>query len=850
MSNILDKVKSGFTYFDGGCGSILQAAGIQPGVLPETWNIDRAEVIRQMHYDYLMNGANILKTNTFGANIMKFSEKEDDDYSLKNVIGAAIDNARVAIKAAEDSSSSDLSAVGIDINNDRSLVGDNHYVALDIGPLGKLLKPLGDMAFDDAVEIFKKTISIGVKFGVDLVLIETMNDIYEAKAAILAAKEVIEESCENGNDKNDRIPVFLTCAYDGSGKLLTGADPKTVVAVAEGLGVDAVGINCSLGPEEMLSVVEEIGKYASVPVICNPNAGLPRSENGKTVYDVDPDRFKDAMIPIAKAGARILGGCCGTTPKHIGATVKATRDMEPVPLSEKNYTIITSYTHSVEFDKRPILIGERINPTGKSKFKQALRDHNIDYILQEGLTQQEKRADVLDVNVGLPEIDEVAMMDEVVYELQAVTDLPLQIDTTNVEAMEKALRHYNGKAMVNSVNGKEEVMQEVFPLVKKYGGLLVALTIDEDGIPETAEGRLRIVDKIYRRAADYGIKAKDIIIDPLAMSISADPNSAIVTLDSLKMIKERYNGKTSLGVSNISFGLPRRELINSAFFTMSMQNGLNAAIMNPNSVDMMKSYYTYCAINAIDANCADYIDYATNLQDVVSQPANVASTSNANVTSATSASEASATETDPLTHSIIKGLKDRAATLTAEYLKDKLAIDIIDGNLIPALDIVGKGFEEKRMFLPQLLMSAEAASFAFDVIKETMLKEGKQEEKKGKVVIATVKGDIHDIGKNIVKVLLENYGYDVVDLGKDVAPELIVETVKEQDIKLVGLSALMTTTVPAMEETIKQLRAEGLDAKVCVGGAVLTQEYADMIGADKYAKDAMDTVRYAGEVVG
>lgn len=825
MTNIIDKLKDGFTFFDGGCGSILQAAGLKPGELPEKWNIDRPEVISKMHYDYLMNGAHILKTNTFGATISKFPV-DDPVYSLESVIDSAVKNARRAIEAVEKGVDLDGNAV-----SDRELVRKDHYVALDIGPLGKLLKPLGDLAFEDAVNTFKKTIEIGSKKNVDLILIETMNDIYEAKAAIIAAKE----TCD--------LPVFLTCAYDESGKLLTGADPKTVVAVAEGLSVDAVGINCSLGPKEMLSVVKEICQYASVPVICNPNAGLPRSENGKTVYDVDPELFKEAMLPIVQSGARVLGGCCGTTPLHIGATARAVKDMEPQPLTEKDYTIITSYTHSVIFDKRPILIGERINPTGKSKFKQALRDHNIDYILQEGLTQQEKRADVLDVNVGLPEIDEVAMMDEVVYELQAVTDLPLQIDTTNIEAMEKALRHYNGKAMVNSVNGKEEVMKEVFPLVKKYGGLLVALTIDEDGIPETAEGRLKIVEKIYNKAKEYGIKAKDIIIDPLAMSISADPNSAIVTLDSLKYIKERFGGKTSLGVSNISFGLPRRELVNSAFFTMAMQNGLNAAIMNPSSVDMMKSYYTFCAINAIDANCADYIEYATNLQEVVATNAGSAAGS-------TAGSADIKGSTDPLTESIIKGLKERAATLTAEYLKDKEAIDIIDGNLIPALDIVGKGFEEKKMFLPQLLMSAEAASFAFDVIKQKMLEAGKQEEKKGKVILATVKGDIHDIGKNIVKVLLENYGYDVIDLGKDVAPEHIVSKVKEENVKLVGLSALMTTTVPAMEDTIKLLKSEGLDAKVCVGGAVLTQEYADMIGADKYTKDAMDTVRYAGEIVG
>lgn len=826
MKTIREKMKEGFLFFDGGCGTLLQAAGLKAGELPETWNITHADEIRKIHYDYLMAGSNILKTNTFGANAFKF--QEDGEYSLKNLVERAIDNAREAVAAAEAKKDSAAD----------SLAAKEHYIALDIGPLGKLLKPLGDLDFEDAINLFRKTIAIGAAYGVDLILIETMNDIYEAKAAVLAAKE----TCE--------LPVFLTTAYDASGKLLTGADAKTVVAVAEGLGVDALGINCSLGPEQMMGIVEELAEYASVPMIVNPNAGIPRTENGKTVYDVTPDRFRDAMIKIAGLGGRILGGCCGTTPQHISGMITAVKELTPQPLTLKEHTLIASYTHSVEFSGKPILIGERINPTGKSKFKQALRDHNMDYILQEGLTQQEKKADVLDVNVGLPEIDEVAMMEEVVMELQSVTDLPLQIDTTNSKAMEQALRRYNGKAMVNSVNGKEEVMREVFPLVRKYGGLVVALTIDEDGIPETAEGRLAIVDKIYKKAAEYGIAKKDIIIDPLAMSVSADKESAKVTLDSLKGIKERYQGRTSLGVSNISFGLPNRDFINASFFTMAMQNGLDAAIMNPNSGEMMKAYHTFCALQGYDENFADYIEYASNLPAVtagsVAQGAGMGTGTadgRADLENGTAGSK-----TDPLIEAIVKGLKERAAHLTGGYLQTMEAIEIIDGKLIPALDIVGKGFEEKRVFLPQLLMSAEAAKSAFDVIKETMQSKGAAEEKKGRIILATVKGDIHDIGKNIVKVLLENYGYDVIDLGKDVPPELIVKTVKEEQIRLVGLSALMTTTVPAMEETIKMLHAEGVDCKVLVGGAVLTQEYADMIHADKYAKDAMESVRYAEEV--
>lgn len=821
MKTIREKMKEGFVFFDGGCGTLLQAAGLKAGELPEIWNITHADEIRKIHYDYLMAGSNILKTNTFGANALKF--QEDGEYSLKNVVERAIDNAREAVAAAE---------------AEKSPVTDGfsakeHYIALDIGPLGKLLKPLGDLDFEDAVELFRKTIAIGAAYGVDLILIETMNDIYEAKAAVLAAKE----TCE--------LPVFLTTAYDASGKLLTGADAKAVVAVAEGLGVDALGINCSLGPEQMMGIVEVLAEYTSVPIIVNPNAGIPRTENGKTVYDVTPDKFRDAMIRIAGLGGRILGGCCGTTPQHISSMIAAVKEMTPLPLTWKEHTLIASYTHAVEFSGKPILIGERINPTGKSKFKQALRDHNMDYILQEGLTQQEKKADVLDVNVGLPEIDEAAMMTEVVMELQGVTDLPLQIDTTDSKAMEQALRRYNGKAMVNSVNGKEEVMREVFPLVRKYGGLVVALTIDEDGIPETAEGRLAIVDKIYKKAAEYGIAKKDIIIDPLAMSVSADKESAKVTLDSLKGIKERYQGRTSLGVSNISFGLPNRDFINASFFTMAMQNGLDAAIMNPNSGEMMKAYHTFCALQGYDENFSDYIEYASKLPAVTAGSA-AGGAGMAPVT--TDSKTDSDAAKDPLIEAIVKGLKERAAHLTGEYLQTMESIEIIDGKLIPALDIVGKGFEEKRVFLPQLLMSAEAAKSAFDVIKEAMLSKGAAEEKKGRIILATVKGDIHDIGKNIVKVLLENYGYDVIDLGKDVPPELIVKTAKEEQIRLVGLSALMTTTVPAMEETIKMLHEEEVDCKVLVGGAVLTQEYADMIHADKYAKDAMESVRYAEEI--
>ncbi len=807
------QIEDGFVFFDGGCGSILQAAGLAPGELPETWNILHPEIIRKMHRDYLEAGANIILTNTFGGNCLKYGA--EGQFCLNAVVEAAAENARSAVA---------------DFEAAHPEKAGRSYVALDIGPLGKLLQPFGDLGFEEAVSIFTKTVEAGRDCGVDLVLVETMNDIYEAKAAVLAVKE----NCD--------LPVILTTAYDESEKLLTGAGPETVVAVAEGLGVDAVGVNCSLGPEQMLGIVERLVKSASIPVAVSPNAGIPRSENGKTVYDVTPELFRASMVKIAGLGARLLGGCCGTTPAHIAAMTAAVKDLVPLPVTEKTRTVITSYSRAVEFGVKPRLIGERINPTGKKRFKEALRAHDIDYILQQAVKQQDDGADVLDVNVGLPEIDEPAMMEEVVRELQAVTDLPLQIDTSDPAAMERALRLYNGKAMINSVNGKEEVMASVFPLAKKYGGLLVALTIDENGIPETAEGRLAIAEKICRRAAEYGIKAKDLIFDPLAMSVSADQRSAGVTLESLSLIKERLNGKTSLGVSNISFGLPQRELINASFFVMALERGLDAAIMNPGSAGMMSAYHSFCALKGLDRNFESYIAYAQALPEtVVSAPAGKQPTA--------AAGAASGVPSDELVSAIIKGLRECAGALTEQLLAGGAGpMEIIDGRLIPALDIVGQGYENKTVFLPQLLMSAEAASGSFEVIRRHLESLGGEKQVKGRIVLATVKGDIHDIGKNIVKVLLENYGYEVLDLGKDVDPQRVVDTAKAENIRLVGLSALMTTTVPAMEETIRLLRAELPEAKVVVGGAVLTQEYADMIGADKYAKDAMETVRYAETV--
>ena len=802
MTELMEEIRKRIVFFDGGTGSLLQANGLKPGELPETWNILHPEIVTKLHYDYLEAGADIIKTNTFGANGLKFNDSSE--YGLDGIVTAAMENAKNAVGKA----------------------GKNGFIALDIGPTGKLLKPLGDLGFEEAYGLFSDVVKIGAREGADLVLIETMSDSYEVKAAVLAAKE----NCD--------LPVFATMIFDSKGKLLTGGTVESTVALLEGLGVDALGINCGLGPVQMKGILADIMKAASVPVIVNPNAGLPRSEGGKTVYDIDADEFARTMREIVEMGACVVGGCCGTTPEHIKKTIELCKDHPARMPEKKDYTVISSYAQAVVINQNPVLIGERINPTGKSKFKQALRDHNLEYILREGVTQQDNGAHVLDVNVGLPEIDEAAMMEEVVRELQSIIDLPLQIDTSNIQAMERALRAYNGKPLLNSVNGKQEVMEEVFPLVKRYGGVVVALALDEDGIPETADGRLRVAEKIYAKAAEYGIEKKDIIIDALCMTVSSDSKGAITTLETVRRVRDELGGKTILGVSNISFGLPQREIVNAAFFTMALQNGLNAAIINPNSEAMMRSYYSFRVLADLDPQCGEYIRVYSGQVATLGQTVRQGGGSGKSDGSGTAMSAS-------LAESIERGLKESAHQAVTELLKTLEPLVIINEEMIPALDRVGKGFEKGTVFLPQLLMSAEAAKAAFEVIKEQLAKSGREEEKKGKIILATVKGDIHDIGKNIVKVLLENYGYDVIDLGKDVPPELVVETAVEQEVKLVGLSALMTTTVPSMEETIRQLQKAAPETKVMVGGAVLTEDYAKTIGADRYCRDAMASVNYA-----
>ena len=802
--DLRERLGKEWLFCDGGTGTFLQERGLQGGELPETWNVDHPDIIQELYESYLKAGSDIFNTNTFGLNSFKFPGR------VEELMTAAVE---IAKKAR--------------INTGR----EEAYIAIDVGPTGKLLEPMGDLSFDKAVEVFGEVMAAGEKAGGDLILIETMSDSYEAKAAVLAAKE------------RTSLPVIVTTVYDQKGKMLTGGNVDSTVAMLEGLGVDALGLNCSLGPDLMIPMVERMVEVASVPIVVNPNAGLPRTEGGKTVFDVGPEEFSDIMSKIADMGVQVLGGCCGTTPEHIRLTKEKVKPKVFKENTPKDFTVVTSFCQAVICDKKPIIIGERINPTGKKRFQQALRDNDIDYILSQGLEQEDGGADILDVNVGLPEIDEPKMMREVVTKLQGVTGLPLQLDTTDAEALEQGLRYYNGKAMINSVNGKREVIEMVMPLVKKYGGVLVGLALDEGGIPETAEGRIAVAEKIYKAADEYGIPRKDIVIDCLCMTISSDSSSAVTTLETLRRIRDDYHGHTILGVSNISFGLPQRQVINSYFLTLAMQMGLSFAIMNPNNQQMMVAYRSFLALSDLDPQCMGFINAYAN-----ASLATVSTGGQAGAAPGTGASAQAAGESkgSSLGNAIERGMVGVAETAMKEAMKTQDPLDIINAELIPALDKVGKGFEKGTVFLPQLLQSADAAKAAFEIVKASMA--GKPRELKGKIIIATVKGDIHDIGKNIVKVMLENYGYDVIDLGKDVPPEVIVDRAVEDDVKLIGLSALMTTTVVSMEDTIKLLRERKPETKVVVGGAVMTQEYADAIGADCYAKDAMATVRYADEV--
>jgi len=790
-----DLIGKKIIYLDGGMGSVLQQKGLQAGELPEILNITNPQLIQEIHYEYYLSGSNVTYSNTFGANKLKY---EDIEHDYKELIVAAIDNVRAARERFEDR--------------------DEKFIALDVGPIGKLLKPVGDLDFEEAVEIFKEVIKTGADAGADLIAIETMSDTYELKAAVLAAKEVCD------------LPIIATVAFSDDKRLLNGADVKTVISLLEGLRVDALGMNCGLDPRNIKDIVEEFLQYSSLPLVLKPNAGIPENINGEIKFNMEPDDFGKIMREFVEMGANIVGGCCGTTHDHIRRLYEETCKLPLIAPTFKNHTFVSSYTKTVICNE-PKIIGERINPTGKKLLKQALINKDMSYILKEAIAQEEKGAHILDVNTGLNEIDEQEMSLAVMRAIQEISTLPLQIDSAKTNVLETSLRYYNGKAMLNSVNGKKKVMEEIFPIVKKYGAVVVALTIDDDGIPNDAIGRYNIAKNIVETAKEYGIDKKDIVVDPLCMTISSDKNAANQTLKALSMIKENLGVKTILGVSNISFGLPKRELINHTFFTSALRCGLDFGIINPGSDTMMMAYDAHMVLAGFDENSSNYIAKYSN-DTTVAAP--VAKTSDMS-----------------LKEAIKKGLKEDSFNIAKNMLNEHQPLDIINSELIPALDEVGAGFEKGVIFLPQLMMSADSASRAFDALKEKMTAMEDGSKEKQKIILATVKGDVHDIGKNIVKVLLENYGYDVYDLGKDVDYDLILDTIKKEKVYLVGLSALMTTTVDNMQETIRLIR-ETIEAevKIMVGGAVLTKAYAEKIGADRYCKDAMESVRYAKEVFG
>ena len=805
-------------YLDGGMGTLLQARGLAPGEKPESWCLTHPEIVTEAHRAYYAAGSNLVAANTFGANRFHYTAEE-----LERLIPAAIARVREAARLAEGDA-------------------ERRWVALDVGPTGRMLRPYGDLPFEEAVDAFAQVVRLGAAAGADCVFIETMNDSYETKAAVLAAKE----NCD--------LPVLVSNAYGADGKLMTGATPEAMVALLEGLGADAVGVNCSLGPAALRPVVERYLAAASVPVLMKPNAGLPRSEGGRTVYDVDPEAFAREMAPLVDRGLRLLGGCCGTTPEYISALTAATRGRTVPPPERKRRTVISSYTHALEIGETPVLIGERINPTGKKKLKAALAGENLTYVLHEGLRQQEAGAHALDVNVGAPGVDEVRLLPRVVEELQAVVDLPLQLDTANPAAMEAALRAVNGKPLINSVSGARASMEAVFPLAKKYGGVVVALTLDEQGIPETVEGRVAIAERILETADGYGIDRKDILFDTLTMTVSAAPAAAEITLGALREIRRRFGCGTVLGVSNVSFGLPERERIGSAFLTMALAAGLSAPIMNPLSSEMMAAYRSFLALTGRDPQCGAYIDFALAHPLSAGPAAGSNPAAGANPAAGGTPAPGPGPAEDPagaadaLRRAVSRGLREEAGRLAAARIAGgEDPLELVRRDIIPALDDVGAGFERKTVFLPQLMMSAEAAEAAFGEVKKA-LSGRKDAAAHGVFVLATVRGDVHDIGKNIVRLLLENYGFQVVDLGRDVPPERIAEEVERRHAPLCGLSALMTTTVPAMEETIALLRRRAPWCRVLVGGAVLTEEYAREIGADGYAPDAMAAVRRAEEL--
>ena len=795
----------GLIYLDGAMGTQLQAMGLGPGEIPELWNLSHPDRIRSVHEAYLAAGSDLVYANTFGANRAKYH----GDAPLGEVVAAGIAIAREAVAHVPRARGS-------------------ARVALDVGPCGRLLKPSGDFEFDAAYDAFAEQVVFGAKAGADVVVIETMADTYELKAAVLAAKE------------NCNLPVFATVALGADGKLLTGADVDVVAALLEGLRVDALGFNCGFGPEKMLPYLRRLAERTSLPIIAKPNAGMPRIVDGQTVFDLGPEDFAQGVAALVEAGASIVGGCCGSTPAHIAAVTARVRTPPPArDLKNPPCAVVTSGSRAVEIPlDDSVVIGERINPTGKKRLRAALTEGDTAYILREAVAQAEAGAHVLDVNVGVPGLDEPAVLDWAVQSVQSVTDLPLQIDSSDPKALARAMRHYNGKPLVNSVNGKEESLSAILPLAAKYGGVVVALTLDESGIPPTAEGRLAIARKIVRRGADYGLKPSDFLVDVLSLAVSAEPQSGKVILESLRRVRDELHCRTCLGVSNISFGLPARPQLNAAFYTLALEAGLSAGIVNPLSVEMMTAFHAFRALTARDRQCAGWVSFAPGLQPAAGMaPCSATPPKDGG-------GSADATDESALFRAIRRGLKaDAAVAAKAALVAGEAPLTLIDSAIVPALETVGRGFEAGTVFLPQLLMAADAAGAAFDEVRAHLPADSGAT--KGPVVMATVKGDIHDIGKNICRALLENYGFKVIDLGRDVPPEKILETARRERVRLVGLSALMTTTVGAMEETVALP-----ECKVAVGGAVLTADYAAQIGADSYSKDAMGLVREAERICG
>lgn len=782
---ILTDLKTQILLFDGAMGTQLQDRGLPIGGIPEHFNLTHPEVVEAIHRDYVAAGADVITANTFQANTTKMAPDELDE---------TIHTAIALAKKAEPK-----------------------YVAYDMGPTGQLLQPMGTLSFDAAYEMFASQAIIAEQAGADLVIIETVADLLEAKIAVLAVKE------------NTKLPVFVTMTYQEDGRTFVGVDPQTATLTLQNLGVDVLGVNCSLGPKELAPIVAKILDYAQIPVMVQANAGLPQMENGETVYKITPETYVAYTQKLLAQGVAVVGGCCGTTPEFIRQLRLLIDQTEKVYPEPKSGTFITSGLKTLEIGLGLSLIGERINPTGKPRLKEALRENNISYIIQEAVAQRDAGADILDVNVGLPEIDEAKMMVKTIVELQSLLDLPLQIDSSETAALEAGARHYNGIPLINSVNGKPSSIAKIFPIVAKYGGVILGLCLDDEGIPETAEKRFQIAEKIVHEAGKYGITPDRVMIDPLVLTASAQQEQVPVTLDTIRLVKERLGCKTVVGLSNISFGLPNRALLNGTFLAQAFGAGLDAPIMNPLSDYMMRVVRSLKVFTGQDTNSEDYIANEQNATIAVT----VANGSG---------NQASTDDTLDLKGMIIKGRKELTAAETRKMLETMTPLDIVNTYFIPALDIVGAQFEKGALFLPQLMQSAEATQQAQEVLKAALAKSGQKSESLGRLLLATVEGDIHDIGKNIVKMILENYGYEVVDLGKDVPIETVVETIVTQKIKLIGLSALMTTTVQNMKKTITAIKTVAPDTVFMVGGAVLNEEYREFVGADYYAKDAMASV--------